>query len=240
MIEEIVPVTWKGQDTPDFCGPAVAQMFLGWLNIPVAQSDLWTEIQANSDGKGNGPITFPGQVCINCGTAHVPAWRCWKTTAEALEKTIELRAPSTRLATEYAATYEAGLARLIDSLELTPRVPPLATLYTINHWVVVNGYRREDLGSIAFPPVTAGKYHVNGVYILDPLQEDQQQRVRLIAASASVGSANWSEMFGLIPCGDHVDERPMIVGQPVSSWVKWILIIVIWLLLLWWLVYLAV
>lgn len=248
--EKYLPVPWFEQETLDFCGPAVAQMFLKHHGVTASQPHLWTDIQANSSGTGAGPpnLPFPTQVCDDCGKdtrTGQTIWQCWNTTPEALEKTVEARAPAVALAVRYPDAFRNGTAMLVESLDRVPDVPPFATLYTINHWVVVNGYVRNDVTSTAFPPVTVGPYQLNGIYILDPQEDSATERVRLIAMTGSGPDTaeDWSDMFGLLTCGSNVDTYPVVVGEdappllvPIKFPLVWILLLLLVLLALlaWW------
>jgi hypothetical protein len=218
-IEKYLPVPWFEQQTLDFCGPAVAQMFLQYRGVTATQTALWSEIQGSSAGTGSGPPVkdFPSQVCDDCG--HDPRghtiWRSWNTTPEALQQTVQARLPAVPLAVKYPDQFDKGTEMLVRSLDRNPDVPPFATVYAINHWVIVVGYLRDDLASTAFPPVAIGPYQLNGLYILDPQEDPRAQRVRLVAiGSAGAGaSPPWSEQFGLITCGPHIDCYPVVVAS---------------------------
>jgi hypothetical protein len=221
-VENRQPVEWLKQERLYFCGPAVAQMFLNFFGVGVSQPDLWTDIQYNSGGTRppDAPATdhdFPQQVCENCNGTTPPQWECWDTTPEALQKTVAARWGNAPLAGHYPGTFDEGVGLLIESLDRTPAIPSFATIQLVNHWVLVNGYLRDDFTSVEFPPQKVGKYNLNGVYILDPLQEDDVQRVRLVAVN------DWRAQFGSIACAmsKNVDKYPVIVGEN-SKFPRWL------------------
>jgi hypothetical protein len=230
-------VEWFKQERLYFCGPAVAQMFLNFFGVSVSQPDLWADIKNNSGGSRpttGAPTTdhdFPEQVCENCNGTTPPQWECWDTTPEALQKTVAARWGNATLAGHYPGTFDEGVRLLIESLDRTPAIPSFATMQLVNHWVLVNGYVRDDVNSTEFPPQMVGNYNLNGVYILDPLQEDEVQRVRLVAVN------DWRAQFGLIGCGTskNVDTYPVIVGEDskFSPWLVAVLLILLIAILFW-------
>jgi hypothetical protein len=239
--EKILDVTWFGQEKLYYCGPAVAQMFLNYVKVTVSQDDLWTDVTNNTNGvrPADAPPSdhdFPEQVCDNCETndANPPIWECWDTTPEALRVTIGIRGGGS-LAAEYAPTFDKGAEKLIESLDRSPGVPAFATIHLINHWVLVNGYLRDDEASVEAPAQDVGKYRLNGFYILDPQELDPVERIRLVTVR------EWHSEFGLIGCGPHVDTYPVVVGSGlIPGWlytaiVMSILFAIIWLIARWWL-----
>jgi hypothetical protein len=142
-------------------------------------------------------------VCDNCGTDRAPDWQCWDTTPEALQKTVADETALT-LGADYPSTFEPGVVLLIESLDRATAVPPFATITGINHWVLVIGYRRDDPD---LPSEPVGEYKLNGLYYLDPQQEDTAERVKFVTTEA------WKGLFGLILCGPHIDTRPVVVGE---------------------------
>lgn len=238
-LEKHLNVPWYGQATLYFCGPAVAQMFLEFFGVIVSQPDLWEDIKNNSGGSRppDAPSSgheFPEQVCDNCepNPALPPKWECWDTTPEALKKTIEARKSGVALRVRYSSLFDDATSALIESLDRSSEIPPLATLSLVNHWVLVNGYLRDDSASIEMPPVTVGKYNLNGLYILDPQQPDPDVRVKLISTN------DWRAQFGLIGCGPLQDRYPVVVGEnPRIAWWVWLMavfvLIVVWMIARW-------
>jgi hypothetical protein len=205
-------VQWFEQETLFYCGPAVAQMFLDYFKVVVTQDRLWNDIKSNSGGvrPADAPPSdhaFPEQVCDNCelNDKKPPVWECWDTTPEALRTTV-IAHGNIGLSAQYPSTFDDGVVKLIESLDLPQAVPPFATIYLVNHWVLVDGYRRDDETSVEAPAVTVGKYRLNGLYILDPQELDAVERVRLVTVQ------DWRTKFGLVPCGPHTDTYPVVVG----------------------------
>jgi hypothetical protein len=95
----------------------------------------------------------------------------------------------------------------------------------------VRGYLRDDLTSVEFPPQKVGNYNLNGVYILDPLQEDEVQRVKLVAVN------DWRAQFGSIACATskNVDKYPVIVGGDAKfpPWLAAVFVFISIAILLW-------
>lgn len=227
-------VTWQRQQTLYFCGPAVAQMFLDFVKVSATQPDLWTDIQNNTGGSrpSDAPTTdhdFPTQVCDNCDrTSTDPErWKCWNTTPEALSTTVAARG-GVDLAARYPSTFDQGVEMLIDSLDRTPEVPAFATITLLNHWVLVNGYLRDCATSQAAPLQTVGHYKLNGIYILDPQQEDADERVKLVTVNG------WRSNFGLIACDTHQGTYPIVVTVArMAAWVPFVLMLVVGLIAFW-------
>jgi len=237
--EKNLNVPWFHQQTLYFCGPAVAQMFLGYINVNVSQPDLWTDITSNSGGTrpADAPPTdhdFPQQVCDNCdpSSSDPERWECWDTTPEALSATVAARG-GVPLNARYVSRFEEGVEMLIDSLDRTPEVPAFATIHLINHWVLVKGYLRDDFTSTQAPVQTVGRYNLNGLYIHDPKEWDPVERVKLVTV------AGWRGKFGLVGCGDHIDTHPIVIpAARLAAWVPFAAILfALWLLYLvlkWW------
>lgn len=232
-IEKNLNVQWFPQQTLFFCGPAVAQMFLDFIKVPVSQADLWTDIKNNTGGTRPpdalpGDHDFPEQVCDDCNPASndPKRWQCWDATPEALSATVA-KWGNVGLDARYVSTFDQGVEMLIDSLDQTPEVPAFATIHLINHWVLVKGYLRDDSASTAAPIQTIGRYNLNGLYILDPLELDGVARIRLVTVN------DWRGKFGLIDCGAHQDTHPIVVSgtRPLAPWV-WVATAVSGLLLL--------
>jgi hypothetical protein len=220
-------VQWFPQQTLYFCGPAVAQMFLDYVNVTVTQPDLWTDIRNNTGGKrpGDAPASgheFPQQVCDNCNPASNDPrrWACWDTTPEALGVAVGMRG-TVGLGARYASKFDEGVELLIDSLDGAPEVPAFATTYIINHWVLVKGYVRDDFTSTSAPAQTVGRYKLNGIYVSDPQASDPVDRVRFVTVNG------WRGQFGLIACGPHIDTYPVVIRSArVASWVWYVLILI--------------
>jgi hypothetical protein len=236
--EKILPVTWFEQETTYFCGPAVAEMFLDAFTISASQAELWTDIKNNTGGHRpkDAPASesaFDEQVCDNCNGANPPVWTCWSTTPEALQRTISARTNKVALAVHYPRDFYKGVEMLIDSIE-SLGVPAFATTNTINHWVLVHGYLRDD-SAIGLPPEQVGKYNLNGVYVLDPQQTDEQERVKLVAMR------DWHRQFGLIACASspNLDGYPVVAAE-ISKFTKWFYVatlgcmaLIVWFLWKW-------
>ena len=242
-VETLLDVEWFGQEELYFCGPAVAQMFLGYFKVAVSQDDLWTDVTNNTGGNrpASAPSTghdFPQQVCHNCevNTTRPPDWVCWDTTPEALQRVVNARTSTVSLAVQYPSTFDQGVEMLIESLDRAPAVPPFATTTLLNHWVLVNGYMRDDFTATEAPAVQVGKYYLNGIYILDPLQLDAAQRVRLVAVR------DWRAQFGSIACASdpNVNKHPIVVGGglKLAAWAHpWrfaVITLILILLWFWW------
>ena len=121
-VQKILDVGWYSQEKSFFCGPAVAQMFLGFFGVAASQPDLWSDITNNTGGNRppDAPPTdhdFPQQVCDNCEVdpTKPPQWECWDTTPEVL-RTIVMARADVPLGTHYSNTFVAGVERLIQSL----------------------------------------------------------------------------------------------------------------------------
>ncbi len=82
----------------------------------------------------------------------------------------------------------------------------------INHWILVEGYLRDDEASTEAPAETVGKYRLNGIYILDPQDREDVEHVRFVTVT------DWRSRFGLIGCGVHVDTYPVVVGVSRFAW----------------------
>src|SRR5258705_9353483 len=221
-IEKNLDVNWFAQQTLFFCGPAVAQMFLDFVKVTVSQADLWSDIKRNTGGTRPPDALpsdhdFPEQVCDNCNpsSSDPRRWQCWDATPEALSATAAARG-NVVLDAWYASTFDQGVEMLIDSLDRTPEVPPFATIYLINHWVLVKGYLRNDFALTTAPAQTIGRYNLNGLYIHDPQDWDGADRVRLVTVN------DWRGKFGLVGCGDHIDTHPIVVAgtRRLAAWVK--------------------
>ncbi|HET7220947.1 MAG TPA: hypothetical protein VFJ02_22995 [Vicinamibacterales bacterium] len=221
-IEKNLDVQWFRQQTLFFCGPAVAQMFLSFLKITVSQQDLWTDITNNTGGTRppDAPATgheFPQQVCDNCNpsSSNPGRWECWDTTPDALGTVVATRG-KIGLAARYASRFDEGVEMLIDSLDRTPQAPAFATVNLINHWVLVKGYLRDDFTSTSAPVQTVGRYNLNGLYIHDPQEEDEVERVKLVTVNG------WRSKFGLIGCGPHIDTYPVVITTaPMAAFVRY-------------------
>ena len=210
-VEKFLGVQWFKQETLFYCGPAVAQMFLDFAKIAAPQADLWVDVTNNTGGSlpADAPASdhaFPQQVCDNCAAAGNPnVWQCWDTTPEALRTVVNARA-GTSLGVRYPSTFDDGVGMLIESLDRSPEVPAFATVHQINHWILVEGYLRDDEVSTEAPAETVGKYRLNGIYILDPQDRDDVEHVRFVTVT------DWRSKFGIIGCGVHVDTYPVVVG----------------------------
>jgi hypothetical protein len=238
-IEKNLNVNWHRQQTLYFCGPAVAQMFLDFVQVAATQPDLWTDIQNNTNGSrpADAPATdhdFPTQVCNDCnpGSTDPERWQCWDTTPEALSTTVAARG-SVTLAARYPSTFDQGVKMLIDSLDRTPEVPAFATIHLINHWVLVKGYLRDDATSQEAPIQDVGGIKLNGLYILDPQEEDATERVKLVTVNG------WRRKFGLIACDKHQGTYPIVITVvPMAAWVPFVLMLVVGLVAFWlWYIY---
>jgi hypothetical protein len=220
-IEKNLNVPWQPQRTLHFCGPAVAQMFLDFVNVGVSQADLWNDITNKTVGSRppDAPPTdhaFPQQVCDSCdlNSTDPERWQCWDTTPEALSATVAARA-GVALDARYVSTFDQGVEMLIDSLDRTPEVPAFATIHLINHWVLVKGYVRDDFASTEAPARQVGRYNLNGLYIHDPQELDEDERVRLVTVN------DWRGKFGLVGCGAHIDTHPIVVvgTARLATWI---------------------
>jgi Peptidase_C39 like family len=239
-IEKILAVDWFAQEKLYYCGPAVAQMFLKHFGVAVSQDDLWSDIKANSNGSGspnppsaNTDPDFPKQVCENCDGVSPPVWTCWNATPDALQKTVKGRTTKATLAVRYPSTFEAGVTKLIESIDRSPAVPPFATISSVNHWVVVAGYLRNDVTSTQFPVEQVGKYKLNGLYLLDPQNAGPTGSFKLVTVGA------WHQQFGLIACASdpNLDRYPVVVGTDAKkkkkAWMIGGVSLVLALLFLW-------
>jgi hypothetical protein len=230
--EVILNVPWHEQQLNHYCGPAVAQMFLDHFTTGVvpSQNELWTDVTNNSGGARppDAPVTgheFPQQVCHNCQPANLPPrWECWDTTPEALRAVVTARTNAVGVALHYEPTKPAGTQRLIESLDRSPRVPAFACIDAINHWVLVQGYRRDfpDPGGTASQ---VGAFLLNGLYIHDP--QDYDGNIRYVTA------AGWLPLFGAIGCGPRTDTYAVIVGASPGfrPWVYTVAAVIIMLVL---------
>jgi hypothetical protein len=242
-IEKILAVDWFAQEKLYYCGPAVAQMFLKHFGVAVSQDDLWAYIKSNSDGSGspNPPGAgsdpdFPKQVCENCDGTNPPEWTCWNTTPGALQKTVKGQTAKATLAIRYPGTFEEGVTQLIESIDRSPAVPPFATIGSVNHWIVVNGYIQNDVTSTQFPVEQIGSYKLNALYLLDPQSAGSTGSFKLVSVGA------WRQQFGLIACTSdpNLDRYPVVVGTDrKKSWVVWTVSATLLLVIIWWLWYMA-
>ena len=238
-------MTWSQQANDFFCGPAVAEMYLEFAirtagtTAPVpTQADLWEFIKAKSpstrpkDAPEEEPF-YDNQHCDNYGqntNTGETIWSCWSTSPAGLRVAIYGYAPvGYGVEEKYPMTFDDGINLLMAALDGSPRLPAIATKNAINHWVIVNGYRRDLVGDPNFPAVQAGNYQLNGVYILDPGEIDAVKRLRLIATN------DWRAQYGLISCGTYSNAHPTVVPDhaPGKKWPYWVLAAAIVLPLLW-------
>jgi hypothetical protein len=213
-VEKLLPVGWVRQETPYYCGPAVAQMFLKRFSIVAPQPDLWSDIKHHTVGKRpdgapseNTDPEFDTQICFNCSGEQ----SCWNTTPEALQKTLRDRAPNVGMQVQYSVTADEGIERLVDSIDSAAGIPALTTETSQHHWVIVSGYLRDDEVSSEFPVQQVGKYRLNGLYVVDSNGTTQTDRFGFKTVDT------WREDFGAIGCAGHPQNNryPMVVG--VSS-----------------------
>ena len=242
-IEKILAVDWFAQEKLYYCGPAAAQMFLKHFSVGVSQDDLWADVKSNSNGSGstNPPSTdsdpnFPTQVCDNCDGANPPVWTCWNTTPGALQKTVQGRTSKATLDIRYPSTFEEGVTQLIESIDRSPGVPPFATISSVNHWIVVNGYVQNDLTSTQLPVEQIGTYKLNAIYLLDPQSAGANGSFKLVSVGA------WRQQFGLIGCASdpNLDRYPVVVGTDRKrAWLGGAVAGVLVLVIILWLWYMA-
>jgi hypothetical protein len=201
-------VQWRRQERGFFCGPACLQMVLGFLGLRRTQQQLFDDVVARSTGTRppDAPCNanracYPTQVCYRCGS-----WECWDTDPEAFTTTLKDRAPAVRFELHYDAETDVGTNRIIAAIRPAQGVPPVATVGSFNHWIVVNGYHLEDAKEIARRNEDPDLHPaVKGLYLLDPLV--RTARMRLVQID------EWNERFGLVDCGDHLDEHIVIAGS---------------------------
>jgi len=238
MTETVLDVQWSQQGNDYFCGPAVAEMYLRFAikiagtTAPVpTQAKLWELIKMKSPSKrpAGAPAGVPSykkQHCDDCGVDQATGktiWRCWSTSPAGLRVAIDGYAPPTYgVEEQYPSTFDAGINLLMAALDGNPKLPAIATKYAINHWVIVNGYRRDQTDDPNLPAVQAGTYQLNGVYIQDPLETDAVARVRLITAAA------WRSDYGIISCGLNAGNYPTVVADHApavltKAWPWWVL-----------------
>lgn len=215
-VEKVLPVTWVRQATTYYCGPAVAHMFLKRFSIDASQQDLWNDIKRNTGGrrpKGapveNTDPEFDTQLCINCSQARPPAWTCWNTSPEALQKTLRVRAPHVGMKVQYLRTANDGMEHLVQTIDHGDGIPALATETSQHHWVAVSGYMRDDRTSTEFPAQQVGKFLLNGLYVVDSNGATESDRFGFKTVNA------WRQDFGAIGCAKHTQNNryPVIVAR---------------------------
>ena len=219
------PVPWFRQQLSYYCGPATAQMVLSHLGFARTQDHLWGLITSKTVGTRppNAPPTpgqYPSQHCYDCGN-----WHCWDTLPQSLALAMNAELPYVRYTALHAPTIDAGITALVDSIRKPPQVPPFATLWAVNHWIVVTGYHAGDDLLPGMPPVDVAGLPLNGVYINDPQWADDSGTLRLVS------TGQFRRAFGLINCGPNTDRHPIVVGTDLFWLIR--ILILIWIKLKW-------
>jgi hypothetical protein len=218
-VEKVLPIDWVAQQNNYYCGPAVAHMFLKYFDVNVSQDSLWKDIKDNTQGTRPpgapvGDPNFDTQVCFNCDGLTPPVWTCWSTTPEALQLTLQNRKPRATTEVRYPLTADSGIQQLIQSIDHPAGVPAIATETSMSHWVVVNGYLRDDASSKEFPPQQVGGYLLNALYVVDPDGVAGADRFGFKTVNA------WRADFGAIGCdaNPHSNGYPIVVAvAPVAK-----------------------
>src|SRR5688572_2297817 len=209
-----LPVPGFAQRVGFYCGPACAQMVLAFKGASHTQDDLWAAItsKTNATRPPAAPPTlghFPNQQCYHCGV-----WHCWQTLPEPLAETMDALLSSTvSFIARYPPTIDETTLALIDSLDAPISTPPFATLYAINHWVVITGYLAGDESIPGFPPRPVGKVALNAVYLNNPNVLADADAITVLS------TRDFRQRLGLISCGDHLDRYPIVVA---TNWFGWL------------------
>jgi hypothetical protein len=195
----VVPVL---QETDWYCGPACAQMVLTFLGVaPPAGAGSWQDkirvyieshTNATRPSLADAPESefnpaFNEQKCELCGGEY----ECWATTPNVLKNLLNANQSTVtyevaRTTTEYGATDAA-----LDTIDKGH--PAIALVEGWQHFVVVDGYRHDEAGS-----VTTYSRKLNGVWYCDPLDDSAVQYKPI---DEWVGSyLYW------VPCGTYEEE----------------------------------
>jgi hypothetical protein len=223
----VLPLIAEQQVSFHHCGPASIRMIISYYGLAAPQGTLWSEVQENSAGPLTPPHPSPlftKQVCYNCGT-----WFCWLTSPEAMAITIRNYALQyTSAVATYPPTRDEAVSAQIRSLDRAVRFAPATTIRAANHWVVVNGYHRDDPAYPGAPPVPIGEYMVNGMYYINPF-EGPTPLVQFVAA------AQWKSMLRPQDCGSQQNNYPTVVGGPrLFLMSRWLLKVILLLRRYWW------
>ena len=194
------------QETDWYCGPASAQMVLAFLKVaPPAGAGTWqdkirTYIESHTNATrpslAKAPDSefnpaFNEQKCELCDGDY----ECWATTPNVLKNVLNANQSIVtyevaRLTTEHGATDAA-----LDSIDKGH--PAVALVEGWQHFVVVEGYRHDEAGSVS----TFGR-NLNGVWYCDPLDDSAVQYKPI---------DEWiGEYLYWVPCGTYEEEIVVI------------------------------
>lgn len=190
-----VNVDWLPQETSYYCGPAVAQMMLTELGaVPPAlppswQDQLWEVVKSKTAATRPAAVpssvglpSFPKQKCETCSRQ----WGCWSTTPQVLEYILGAYQTVADYAVSSPTQQKAATALILDTLDR--QLPALALVRGWQHWLVVEGYRFNEPGS-----VVVGGRNFNGVYVRDPWALKTVNYIK---------RQKWfSEYMDFVPCG---------------------------------------
>jgi hypothetical protein len=210
VAEVYQPVPWVQQETPYYCGPAVAEMMLRALGVgpppspPTWQDRLWDDVKASTGAvrpaaAGPGTVTsppFPTQLCERC--PGDPTWHCWSTTPAALEAVLNLHQNAVRYTAAGQGNEKAATASVLDALD--SGLASVVLVFGWQHWVIVHGYVHDVPGACNVPG-----HNLDGVFIRDPTVNAPMQYVTC---------TKWHDDYlRVVPCGGHQNTYVVITGQ---------------------------
>jgi hypothetical protein len=188
------------QETTYFCGPAAAEMVLRFLGVaPPPGPKTWQEqirdyIEKNTNAKRpslkKAPASpdnpsFKEQKCDLCDGDY----ECWATTPNVLKSLLNANQSVTTYKVSKLTTERTATDTMLDNVDAGR--PAVALVEGWQHFVVIDGYRHDQSGSVA----TSGR-NLNGVWFCDPLDGV----VHYMDFSTWEGSYLY-----FVPCGTYLD-----------------------------------
>jgi hypothetical protein len=213
MPEVVLSVPWANQETPHFCGPAVAQMLISAAGTsrpavpPTWQERLWVDIQAQTGAlrpanARPAASSFAAQKCEKC--RDDPQWHCWSATPEALKRVLNLHQVTAVFTVHAAAREGAATGQLLTSIDAGHAATAL--VFGWQHWLVVHGYTHGMSRSCG-----AGGRQLSGLYLRDP---KVNQPVHYVTCT------KWyDDYLRSVPCGEYSGNYVVITGTaPMPDW----------------------
>jgi hypothetical protein len=160
------------QETTYYCGPAVAEMVLAFLGVgrPAGSATWQDQIRAYIEKNTNATRpslkkapdsldnpAFKEQKCDRCDGVY----ECWAATPNVLKKLLNANQSVTTYQVSQPTTERGATDAMLDSVDLGR--PAIALVEGDEHFVVVEGYRHDEAGSVR----TFGR-NLNGVWFCDP------------------------------------------------------------------------
>jgi hypothetical protein len=161
------------QETEYYCGPAAAEMVLEFLGVArpggpkTWQDQIRAYIEKNTNA--NRPSlkaapaspdnpAFDEQKCELCDGEY----ECWATTPNVLKKLLNANQSVTTYQVSKRTTERGATDAMLDNVDSGR--PVVALVEGWQHFVVVEGYRHDEAGS-----VSTYRRNLNGVWYCDPL-----------------------------------------------------------------------